>query len=341
MKNKFLLLTLVLSVLAGCSNMRDATMAHQYTDDAKESVESHMDQMKSYITTEEKVSIQMAKMPDPLDFLNHPVSLVMIELNFTNLSQILPAILDREVRFANDLQNPIIVDNASSSDTGNFITKPLSLNYQGALSGMLNSICFQLKCSWQVRQDGSIYISKYQTKFWRLALLPSDRTSTTSLSSESRYGGDSSGGGGEGGENISGSTGGSSSVQGDSGQTVTSTFEYKSFDTVKSIIEPLIGDVDADSGKKWSYSPQTGLISVTATNEIIENIDNAINNLSEYLTSQVVFNVKLITYEEKETESYGIDWNILWERIGEIGVSTNIGTNVDANADQIGFTVLE
>lgn len=342
MKNNILLITLVLSVLTGCSNMRDATVAHQYTDDAKESVNTHIDEIKSYITRNEKVSIKMAEMPDPNDFLNNPVSLVVNELNFTNLSQILPSVINREVRFANDLENPVVVENQRNSSDGNFITKPLSLNYKGALSGLLNSICYQLKCSWQVRDDNSIYISKFQTRFWRLAILPSDRTSSTSLSSENKYGGDSSGGGG-GGEAISGGTTGSSSVKGDSGQTVTSTFQYKALETVKSIIEPILG-VSADqegSGQSWSYSAQTGILSVTANNQTLENVDILVANLSDFLTAQVLFNIKIITYDEQETEGYGIDWNLVWERMGELGVNTNIGTAVDAGSDQIGISVLE
>jgi type IVB pilus formation R64 PilN family outer membrane protein len=331
--NKKLLLIPFLIFIASCSNLRDATKAHDYTNQAKSSVDKNIETIKSYMSDEEKVSIKLAPIPDPHDFLNEPVSLVINDLNYNNISQILPTVILRDVRFDNDLVDPELPAGSN----------PLSLNYSGSLSGLLNSVCFQLKCSWQVTNDLSIYLSRYQTKFWRIPVLPIDRTSNTSIASENKYGSSGSGGGaGGGGEGFSQGGGGeSSSFTGQGGQTVTSDFTYKASETIASIIEPLIGDIDDDSGESWSYSAQTGLLSVTASNQKIESIDFALNELKRYLTAQVQFNIKIISYDESETENYGIDWNLVWERMGELGVTADIGTSVDAGSDQIGFNVLE
>lgn len=317
--------------LGACSNIQDNTKAHQYTDDAKLNLESKLSELNSYMTKDDKVSISLANAPDPHDFLNEPVSLVVTDLNYTHLSQILPSVVSRDVRIANNLVDVPLAANQ----------KPKTINYNGSLSGLLNALCYQLNCSWQITEDMAIYFSRYQTKFWRLPVLPINRTSKTSIASENKYGSDGGSGGGSG-DGLKTQGGGNSSFGGEGGQTVTSEFEYQAVETIKSIIEPLLGDVKKEEdGQDWSYSTQTGLLSVTAHNQTLEMIDVAITDLSKFLTAQVMFNIKIISYEEKETENYGIDWNLVWQRMGELGVSTDIGSTVDAGADQIGFNVIE
>ncbi|MGJ8663611.1 MAG: type II secretion system protein GspD [Marinicella sp.] len=330
--NKFTPVLIIITFLQGCANMKDATIAHDYTNRAKDEVKSHFDAVKNYVNDDEKISLSLAEKPDENAFLNEPKSLLSVDLTYTTLVDILPSIIDREVVVSNDLYDP-----RDENDPN----KTISINYQGSLSGLLNSICYKLKCSWSVTDAKSIYLSKYKTKFWRLPILPIDRSSQADISSESSYG-ETSGGGGAGpgeGNSVEGAAA-NSNLTGTSGQTVKSSFEYNAIDTVKSMIEPLISATEG-SGESWSYSVQTGMLSVTASNEKLNSIDMALNELKNFLTAQVQFNIQLITYDESEDEGFGVDWGIVWERMGQLGISTNINSNVSSTADQLAFNVIE
>lgn len=318
----FLNLALLAILLTGCANIKDKTIAHEVNNSARDIVEESLNQARSYIVDDKLLSISLADRPDPHEFLNDHVNLTLSDLSFSNVSSVLPSVLGRPVLFG---------DNLSDSDEIH------GLMYEGTTEGLLNNVCFKLKCSWSITKSNSIFISKFKTQFWRVPMLPVDRLAQTDISTTNKYGSD--GGSSSSSQSVQGGSS-TSSVTGTGGQTISSSFEYKASDTIKSLIEPLISS-DEQSGEKWSYSPQTGILSVTASNQTLQYVDQAMDELTRLLTASVNFNIKIITYEEREDEGYGLDWNLVWERLGELGVSADIGTNIEDTADQISLNVLE
>ncbi len=333
--NKNILFFTAFSLLCGCASMKKNSIANQYSDEAKDTVEEHTVTAQSYIDHKKVISIKLANIPKENAFLDEPTTLILNDLKFDILVDVLPQAINRPVTISGDLQDK--VPDGSSSNV-NTIKK--TINYSGTKESLLNSICYKLKCSWQVKKDQSIYLSKYKTQYWRMPLLPIDRASKSDITSTSKYGGSASGSGG-------GSAGEGSGVEGNqsgneytssSGQNIESSFEFKAIETVQSLIDPL---VTSDTGESWTYSAQSGLIAVTGSNQTLLSVDLALEQLKSFLTAQVQFNIQLITYDELEDNGFGIDWNIVWEKMGQLGITTNINSNVPSTSDQLALSIIE
>ncbi len=306
-----------LLVIGGCKSLSDQTKPDLFTQELENEINA-LQELQTKDVAESVLDIKIAQKPKKDAFLFTTIPLTMPVLNYRNVMNVLPGLLGKRVLIHPGLKGD----------------EPfLSINYKGTVQGLFDNICYTLKCSWGFNQD-VFYITKYKTKSWRLPILPTSKNGSVELSSGNKYGGDSSSTspGGQGVETGSSGT----SIAGDGGQSLTSSYQYTTKNTVDSLISPY---VSKDEGL-YTYSAQTGLLSVTASNMSLDMIDSAIEGYTSKLTAMVNFDVSVVIYDETDSNSLGLRWDLVWNNLSDLGINVSNNSNVDSTSDSIGFSVL-
>jgi len=320
----FLLVVLVVVVFSGCTNMSQNSKPDLASDEVKLEIDK-LNLKKSM--DDKRLDIKIAEKPKKTLFVDKSLFdvtgsdfVVFNTLNYDTVMPVLGGLLNKRV----------LVDVNLKSD------KPTGLNYTGTVKGLLDNICYSLKCSWSYKDD-IVYLTKYQTRHWRLPLLPTDKVGRIELTSGSRYGSQNSSGSSGGGEEGVKAESQGALITGEGGQSLSSSFSYVANDSVKSLVEPFLSKDDGS----YTYSPQTGLLSVTASNMTLEMIDSSFVELKSLLTQMVNFDVTILIYEETNTDQLGLRWDLIWSNLRDLGINFSNNSNVDATADSIGFSVIE
>jgi type IVB pilus formation R64 PilN family outer membrane protein len=174
-----------------------------------------------------------------------------------------------------------------------------SVSYNGALSGFLDIIAARYGVYWETEGDG-IRFFYTKSKTFRIAALPGDS------SMNSTVGTSSSGGSG-------GSSGGSSSSS-SSPSKMDSGIKFDGLSVWKAI-EDGIKTMLTQSGRVV-VTPATGTITVDDTPPSLERIEKYVHQQNAALTKQVVLNVRVLSVELNDTDSYGINWNAVYQNLG-------------------------
>ncbi|EHJ8506433.1 PilN family type IVB pilus formation outer membrane protein [Salmonella enterica subsp. diarizonae serovar 47:k:z53:[z84]] len=190
----------------------------------------------------------------------------------------------------------ISIDNTPIDDGENTILPMVRVNWTGPLTGLLNNISNQSKFSWRV-EDGSVILSRYDTRNFQVFALPSADDINLGLSTTE-----------------AGSSGSSSSGS-ESGKDNTVKVESKLRSDVLNDIENTIKAMLSPKGK-ISLSLSTASINVTDNALVLQRIQRYMDEQNKLLTTQVLLNVKVFNIDFNRTDQYGIDWNVLYKKAG-------------------------
>src|SRR3546814_13353771 len=81
--------------------------------------------------------------------------------------------------------------------------------------------------------------------------------------------------------------------------------------TVKSMLTPGAG--------RSAISPSTGTITVTDRPEVIERIASYLEDENKRITRQVLLTVKVLSVTVSDSDSVGINWNMVYNSLDKFG----------------------
>ncbi|MBB5390530.1 MULTISPECIES: PilN family type IVB pilus formation outer membrane protein [unclassified Herbaspirillum] len=205
----------------------------------------------------------------------------------------------------------------------------VSLNWQGPLSGLLDSMGSQLDLHWQFR-DGAVYVFRNETRTFQIYALPGTDALSSSVATDTSASvgvsggsqGSASGGGGGGGQQ------GGVSGQGGSVQSVATTLTSSVMDDVAKAVSGML----TPGQSKFTLSKATASMTVTDAPDVLDRIARYIDHENKLLTKQVMLNVKILNIDFDRTDQYGVDWNLAYK-------SARAGGELISNNDVLGNSV--
>ncbi|MDN0112730.1 PilN family type IVB pilus formation outer membrane protein [Yersinia mollaretii] len=198
------------------------------------------------------------------------------------------------------------------------------LFWQGELSGLLDNVTTRLGLSWRYEQ-GRIAIFYLDTRTFPVNFMDSKAGFASKTVSGTTSSMGTSGGSGGGG------------LSGDSNTSQITDMEIKSSlyedvtNTIKSMLTPDTGRMNLSAG----------VLTVTDTPRVLEQISRYINERNVELNRQVVLNVQVYSVEKRTQDQLGIDLDAVFNS-GSVGLSlTNAFTGSASNALSGGVSILD
>jgi type IVB pilus formation R64 PilN family outer membrane protein len=177
--------------------------------------------------------------------------------------------------------------------------------YSGSLTGFMNLVAAYYGVYW--RTEGSaLRIFLLDSRTFRIAALPGDTRLFSSVDA-----GANTGGGGAAG--TAGPAGGAGTAT-QSGSTMNSTGVGFAALSVWTAIESAIRQMLGPGGKVVA-SPATGTVTVTDTPVVLERVSEYIADQNKALNRQVSVNVRVLSVELNEGETYGIQWDAVYQKL--------------------------
>lgn len=199
------------------------------------------------------------------------------------------------------------------------------ISYNGKLAGLLDVLAARFSMYWEPEEDGvRFFYTKSRT--FRLSALPGNSSMTSTVGTQSTGGGGTSGG-------SSGNNSSSTSAQMKSGI---------SFDglSVWTAIEDGIKAMLTPAGRVV-VTPATGTITVTDTPPSLERVASFVHEQNAALTRQVVMNVRVLSVELNDSDSYGVNWNAIYQNVGRgLGVALNSVSGLPGVSSTLAFNVI-
>jgi len=212
------------------------------------------------------------------------------------------------------------------------------IQYEGKLRGFLDLIAVRTGNGW--RQDGNtITVFHRDTRTWAIHALPGSSNISATISNQSSGGGAGAGGAGGGGGGVGGGggAGGGSQNTLQGGNTTTSDAEINVFEAAAQAIEQMLGP-------KGVIAKSAALGTVTVTDEaaVLDRIDAYVEQTNERVTRQVHMKVEVLSIELNTAESYGIDWNLVWESLnGRYAAVGNIAATALEGANNVEVSIVD
>lgn len=201
----------------------------------------------------------------------------------------------------------------------NMMAQSVNLSYSGPLSGFLDVASARYGVSWEWA-GSNIRFFRTATKTFQLTALPGDTTLSAKISNQS---GGSSGSGG-----TSSSGGSSASSSQEAGVSFSGLSVWKG-------IEDSIKTMLTTSGK-LTVTAATGTVTVTDTPQVLQQVEKFIDQQNASLGRQVVVNVRVLAVDLSNSDSYGINWNVVYNSL-----SQNFGWTLNnAFAPEVGSSSL-
>lgn len=200
---------------------------------------------------------------------------------------------------------------------------PVSLSYTGSLAGFLDVATSRIGISWDM-QDGQIRLFRYVSKTLRLSALPGDTSMDAKV-------GTSSDTGGSAGNSV---TTQSSSSKQNSGVTFSGLSVWKGVEeSVKAMLSPA---------GKIVVASALGTITVTDTPVVVEAVEKFIEDQNTALKRQVTVNVRVLSVDLNNSDSYGINWDLVYASLSEkFGMALNSAVAPIAGAGSMALSILD
>lgn len=177
---------------------------------------------------------------------------------------------------------------------------PLSVNYSGTLTGLINYVAAAYGVSWKL-DSGRIKIFQHESRTFRITALPGDTHLSAQVGSTTSSG--SGGGGGSGGAStVQAQTGNKSTGAAFSGLSV-----WKGLETSIKQMLSAKGVVIA--------SPATGTITVTDTPHVLGQVASFLHEQNDSLSRLVSVNVRVLSVQLKDSGSRGINWDAIYNKV--------------------------
>lgn len=199
---------------------------------------------------------------------------------------------------------------------GGFAPMPLHIVYSsGDLKGLLDSACAQFGVYWKFA-NGVVDFYFTDTRTFQVSAVPGDSAVKANVVSAAN---NDNGNGASGGNGTSGTIGSSSGGASSSGAGVssdnTSTTQVNSQLSIFGSLDAAIKAMLSPYGQVVS-SPATGSISVTDTPDSLERVARFMEEQNRTMSRQVMINVTVLTVTLSDQDSYGIDWNAVYQTLG-------------------------
>ncbi len=205
---------------------------------------------------------------------------------------------------------------------------PVSLSYTGTLAGLLDVVSTRIGIAWEM-DNGQLRLFRYQSKTFRLSAMPGDTSMDAKVGTSSSTGSGSS----------SGSTGAASTSTQSSTSTQNSGVNFSGLSVWKGI-EDSIKAMLTPAGKIVA-SPSLGTVTVTDTPNVVAQVEKFIEQQNKALSRQVIVNFRVLSVELTDTNSYGINWDVVYTSLkNSVGLSFNTTATAIANASSLGMSVL-
>lgn len=209
-------------------------------------------------------------------------------------------------------------NSSSPLEVANFITKPVTLNYQGTLKGLLDEIAARYDVSWRyLRENNSVVFFRYETRAISLPLPQGKKKITASINLN---GGGSSGGGG-GGASVSGN------VSVDQDQTVNPWVSV--MQGIRSILGTKKEDRTSSSSSSTSSTgeessiivdgtngyavanPELGIVTVTARPEYMNRVNAYLESVSRRFARNILIDVTVYSVTLDDSAAAGVSANLM------------------------------
>lgn len=197
------------------------------------------------------------------------------------------------------------------------------ISYNGKLSGLLDVLAARFDVYWEPDGD-SIRFFHTKSRTFRLSALPGNSSMTSNIGTQSSGSGSS---GGAGGASSAASAQMNSGITFD-GLSVWTAVE----DGIKTMLSPR---------GRVVVTPATGTITVDDAPPSLERIAKYVADQNDALTRQVVLNVRVLSVELNDSDSYGVNWNAVYQNIGSgVNVALNSMSGLPGVASALSFNVV-
>jgi type IVB pilus formation R64 PilN family outer membrane protein len=240
------------------------------------------------------------------------------------------------------LQGPTLQQLAAAgrNNAAQAAPRPVRIVYSGGtLHGLLDAAAARFNVYWKY-EDGAIVFFYTETRVFQVLAVPGDSSVATNVVS-----GSSNNGGQSGGTSSGGSSGGTSTASGGSGSTPTVSSNNNdniAMNAQLSVYSSLQSAIKAMLSQAGSVilSPATGSISVTDTPDVLEHVAEFMEQQNRVLSRQVLVNVTVLSVTLTDEDSYGINWNAVYQALGtKFGISTSF-TSLITNPNSFSATVI-
>lgn len=188
------------------------------------------------------------------------------------------------------------------------LATPTHISYRhGDLRGLLDAAATRFGVSWKLA-DGAILFYFTDTRTFPVSAIPGDASVNANVMS--------------GATSDSGSAGGmSASGSGQAGNqpTVSSTNTANTVvNSQLSVFNSLSASIKAMLSRYGSVvsSPATGSITVTDTPDVLDEVARFMEAQNRSLSKQVLINVTVLSVDLSDDDSYGINWNAVYQALG-------------------------
>ena len=176
----------------------------------------------------------------------------------------------------------------------------------GNLRGLLDTAAARFGVSWKYA-DGAIRFFHTESRTFQINTLPGDSTFNASVNSGATSSPSTSGGGGAAGAGGGGTTTG---VTANNSQNTAVASKLSVYGSIESVIKAMLS-----SYGKVVISPATGSITVVDTPDTLDRVAAYIENENKTLERQVVINVTVLSVSLTDSETYGINWNLVYNTL--------------------------
>lgn len=220
--------------------------------------------------------------------------------------------------------------NAGLSATGSaYAAAPeYEMNYEGTVTGFLDLLSARAGISWEYR-EGVISFHRLVTKVFTLKAIPGDSEFNSSIGKQGQTQTGSTGNG-----SVSQTTGGYSS-----NTTITMNSKFSVWDSVKAAIESVISPAG-----KFAISQASGMITVTDTRDVVEQVAKIIDQENGMNTRQVAMRVEVLTVKINKGEERGVDWDLVFNQVSNMVPwavrFSSPASLVSSNAANLGVSIL-
>ncbi len=195
------------------------------------------------------------------------------------------------------------------------------LDYKdGDLAGVLDHVTARVGVSWRV-VGATIQIYYRDTRTWEVNSIP---TASGIQNRVSNANGGSTGSGAEGGASAT------------SSQSISTTATLDVFATIAEALKTSLA-----VGDTYVTSPALGTVTVTATPATLDRVEAFIEEANERMTRQVAIEAKLIAVRMSNGSHYGIDWNLMYRKLGSYGINATSFGDTDIDQNNMSISVID
>jgi type IVB pilus formation R64 PilN family outer membrane protein len=195
--------------------------------------------------------------------------------------------------------------------------KTVHITYtNGTFQNFLDTAAARFGVYWKY-SGGAIQFYHTDSRSFQINAIPGDSTFTATVSSgaNSTGGVSASGGGGAGGSGGGaggggGSGGGSSGVNATNNQNTAVSSQLSVYTSIEKSIKAMLSAYG-----KTVASPATGTITVVDTPDVLERVASFVETENQAMARQVAINVTVLAVTLNDSDTYGINWDLVYSNL--------------------------